>query len=212
MEALTRTSVETGTTGLFNWAAASSAFPGESESGDLFVVLSSSEGDLIAVIDGLGHGPEAAAAASTAAAVLREERTQSLEQAFRRCHHMLQGTRGVAMSVAALDSRTSSMAWLSVGNVEAVLLRANSGNSHAREWLVLRGGVVGYELPPLKTVHVSLSPGDVLMLATDGISHGFVDDTRILEPVAYCARRVMARHRRPADDALVLVARYGGAP
>jgi len=45
------------------WAVAELAQPGQSESGDRHLVLPTPDGGLVAVVDGLGHGAEAANAA-----------------------------------------------------------------------------------------------------------------------------------------------------
>ncbi len=60
-----------------DWAVASHALNGAEHSGDIHVVMPHSRGVLLGVADGLGHGPEAAGAASAAAHVCKRyaERT-----------------------------------------------------------------------------------------------------------------------------------------
>ena len=53
-------------TAAIDWGHASLVMPGETRSGDRFVIALTDSGALIAVIDGIGHGEEAAAAAQTA--------------------------------------------------------------------------------------------------------------------------------------------------
>src|SRR4051812_16934568 len=48
------------------WAVAGRALSGQLESGDAGLVVALARGTLLAVIDGLGHGSEAAAAAGSA--------------------------------------------------------------------------------------------------------------------------------------------------
>jgi len=55
------------------WSVASRARPGEAVSGDLHVVVPTRDGALLGVIDGLGHGEEATAAARMAAIVLEQQ-------------------------------------------------------------------------------------------------------------------------------------------
>src|SRR3989449_4247945 len=45
----------------------------------------------------------------------------------------------------------------------------------ARTTLMTRGGIVGSELPRLRAEVISLTPGDTLIFATDGIKDGFSD-------------------------------------
>ena len=105
------------------------------------------------------------------------------------------------------------MAWLGVGNVEGLLRRASLRGRPAAETLVLRRGVVGGHLPSLEAWVLTVHPGDTLILATDGIRQGFAEDLLRAVPSQRAADRILARHARGTDDALVLVARYlGGTP
>ena len=49
-----------------------------------------------------------------------------------------------------------------------------------------------------------------IVLATDGIGPEFSDDLSLKDLPQQAADRLLARFRREADDALVLVARYRG--
>ena len=61
------------------WGVATRCRRGEATSGDLAVVALIPEGTLVAAIDGLGHGGEAARAARKAGAVVRESPSQDRE-------------------------------------------------------------------------------------------------------------------------------------
>ena len=103
------------------------------------------------------------------------------------------------------------MSWLGVGSVDGVLLRADRAASRRAERLVLRGGVVGRQLPTLGVVVVRVEPGDTLLLATDGIREGFEDKLTVSDVAGPTAARILAEHAKGTDDALVVVARYLGA-
>src|SRR2546427_6905214 len=66
-----------GAPALIEWGVASLALPGEAESGDRHLVKPVGTGVLVAVVDGLGHGAEAAAAAQAAVAALERHATES---------------------------------------------------------------------------------------------------------------------------------------
>src|SRR5213593_3297932 len=87
-------------TALIEWGVATLALPGESQSGDLHLVKQLGTGALVAVVDGLGHGAEAASAAKAAVAALERHATESPAPLLERCHRALKGTRGAVMSVA----------------------------------------------------------------------------------------------------------------
>lgn len=201
---------------LIEWGVAGRAFGGQADSGDQHLVEPFADGVLVAVVDGLGHGNRAAAVAKTAVAALKEHADESVIELTQRCHKALRGTRGVVMSLASLRRANGSprgkMSWLGVGNVEGVLLRANGQKPEARnpkrESLLLRGGVLGYHLPSLRETDVSLSPGDTLVFATDGLRSSFSKGLTLEGTAQEMADRIFAKHSRETDDALVLVARY----
>ena len=176
------------------------------ESGDQYLVSRTADGGvLVAVVDGLGHGPEAASAAKTAIAVLEAGDERELGTRFLRCHERLRDTRGVVLSLALFA--TGSLTWLGVGNVDGVLLR--SGFS-APEQLLVRGGVVGRHLPSLEPSRLTVARGDTLILATDGIQSRFAEDPGVAFAAPPTAERILADHGKETDDALVLVVRYLG--
>jgi len=183
---------------------------GQVQSGDRYMVKSFEDGVLVAVADGLGHGVEAAAAADAAVSSLEGHAGEPLISLLKRSHEALRSTRGAVMSLAWLSAREGTMTWLGVGNVEGVLLRANPEASRQAESLLLRGGVIGSKLPSLHAAAISIAHGDTLIFATDGIRNGFTQDLSPGEPPQRIADRVMARYRRNADDALILVVRYMG--
>lgn len=202
------TDTGSGSAVVVDWAVAARALPGEPRSGDRHVLAPFPGGWLAAAIDGLGHGPEAAAAADLAAETLCGAPGDGLVSLVERCHRAVWGTRGVVMSLAALNSRHNTVTWLAVGNVEGILLRANSNAPRRKEFVLLRGGVVGYQLPSLSPSTLPLLPRDVLVLATDGINAAFAHELAPDGRPQAVADEILARFAREADDALVLVLRW----
>jgi hypothetical protein len=194
------------------WGLAARPIHGEAESGDLHVIAPFDGGVLTAAIDGLGHGPEAAQAARRAADVLAAEPSLSVRRLLERCHEALRGSRGVVITLAALDARNGRLTWTAVGNVEAALHRIAPCGTSARETIVPRNGVVGYQLPALREVTMPIAPGDVLILATDGISDDFILEPPLQIPAQRHADHLLDRYGKFSDDALVLVVRYLGSP
>lgn len=182
---------------------------GQNEIGDLHAVVHFDGGAIVAVIDGLGHGPEAAAAARVATEVVEKNAKESVITLMRLCHEKLKPTRGVVMSVASFSQSDSTITWLGVGNVEGVLLHRDPYGTLTQEVLPLRGGVIGDQLPPLVASIVPVVKGDTLIFTTDGVRPGFADS---LKPDAaqVTADAILAGFARGTDDALVLVARYAG--
>lgn len=194
---------------MLEWEVASRPLAGELLSGDVHVVASAAHQIIVGAIDGLGHGPEAAAAAGAAAAAIARYAAQPLLEVAQRCHEELRNTRGAAMSIAAFALEAGTMSWLGVGNVEGVLFRANPAGS-AREALVSRAGVVGYRLPALRVAELEVCRDDVLVFATDGIEPSFSFESPVGLSARCAADALLARFSKPSDDALVLVVRYRG--
>jgi phosphoserine phosphatase RsbX len=193
---------------VIEWNVASRALRGQICSGDLHVVAPWRDGMLLAVIDGLGHGDEATAAAEAAAAVLREHAGDSVISLVQRCHRALQRTRGAVMTLASLNSTDDTLAVIGIGNVETVICYANPAARPRRESVLLRGGVVGYQLPALHASILAVTPGDLVVFATDGVREDFSDLIDIRDPLPRLVDTIMAKKYRGTDDGLVLGCRY----
>jgi serine/threonine protein phosphatase PrpC len=199
-----------GATTYLHWGVATLALAGQAESGDLHLVAPVSNGVLVAVVDGLGHGEEAAAAARLAVQTLERFAEEPPLSLLQRCHAALRGTRGVVMSLARFDAPRGTMTWLGVGNVEGVLHHANWAERSVRDSLITRGGIVGSELPAVQAGVMPVEAGDTLVFSTDGIRGGFSEEVSAREQPQHLADQLLSRYGKGTDDALVLVARYLG--
>jgi negative regulator of sigma-B (phosphoserine phosphatase) len=195
---------------MLEYGLAKHAHVGEGESGDLHMVCCNHNGILIAVIDGIGHGEEAAEAARTAAALLQGSIDEPVISLVEQCHEKLRGTRGAVLSLAFISPEQNMMTWLGVGNVQGVLVRANGTRGNAQEPLLLRAGVVGAKLPALQASVLPVSRGDTIFFATDGIQGDFSTSLSTRENPQRAADRILSRFRSGNDDALILVARLTG--
>jgi serine/threonine protein phosphatase PrpC len=195
---------------LVHWGVATLALEGQTESGDLHLVQPVQDGVLVAVLDGLGHGEEAAAAARLAVSTLERYSEEPPLSLLQRCHLALKGSRGVVMSLARFDAPRGTMTWLGVGNVEGVLHHVDWSERSGRASLVTRGGIVGGEIPAVQAAMIPVNAGDTLVFATDGIASGFLSDVSAREEPQRLADHLLARYGKGTDDALVLVAKYLG--
>lgn len=192
---------------LLAYGAASFTRPGQTETGDLYLVSYFPGGALAAVVDGLGHGAEAAVAARTAIEILQNYQQESVVSLVRRCHQGLKTTRGAVMSLASFDAAKGTVTWIGVGNVMGVLIRGDNRGG-AYEFLVMRSGVVGDQLPTLWPSVVAVHRDDLLIFATDGVRGGFAERVRSYEPPQRIAGRIIAEYARGTDDAQVLALRF----
>lgn len=184
--------------------------PGQGESGDQHLVCCNQSGILIAAIDGIGHGEEAANAAKAAVAILKAGSEEPVISLLERCHEELRATRGVVLSLASIEH--GMMTWAGVGNVQGALMRNGAKKGNVQEVLLLRGGVVGSQLPALQAAVLPVAKGDTLVFVTDGIRGEFAEGLSALESPQRAADKILKQHCRGNDDALVLVVRLTGIP
>ncbi|MFN7143451.1 MAG: SpoIIE family protein phosphatase [Myxococcota bacterium] len=174
--------------------------PGQAESGDASFVCDEGDTVLLAVIDGLGHGSDAAVASRTGVGILAQYPGDPIDQLFQRVHQALGRTRGAVMTIARLERHARRLTWAAVGNVVGHLSRVDG----TRERVLESGGIVGHSLPRVRVAPVALRGGELLVLATDGVRHDFRDLRAHASPQD-TADALLARAAVPTDDALVLI-------
>lgn len=173
--------------------------PGERANGDAVLVRKDALGHtLLAVIDGLGHGPGAAEASKAAIARLdASSLTSPVRDVMVAVHEALRGTRGAVGTVCIIDGYKIEAC--AVGNVQ--LMCANCSVP-----LILSAGVLGHTVSKFRIGECLLKPGARIALISDGISARFrLEELRHLGAPEAC-KAIMERYRRHDDDATVLVA------
>lgn len=173
---------------------------GESLCGDGWAVVEAADATLLAVIDGLGHGPEAHQAAQAARATIERRGGLELEPLVAELGAALRDSRGACLGLARVDHRLARVRCAIVGNVEIVGL----GRAPIRP--LPSPGIVGRALRKLRVCEALVSPGDRLFLYSDGISRR-VELARYGRLGAQLAAEAVVRDFGVAhDDATCLVA------
>lgn len=182
---------------------ATAAKPGFADNGDAFVVRSWDDRLLVGVIDGVGHGDLAHAAAQAARRYVETHYDQPLAAVMHGTDLACRGTRGVVMGLARLDWDQQSVEYCAIGNIEARLL----GSASSRGFIVRRG-ILGVNAPAARATVHPWDPTSTLILHSDGImSHweGQIADDDLSGSAVDVANRMLARLNRGTDDATVLV-------
>lgn len=185
-------------------------YPGEQVSGDGWSISRTGQRHRISLIDGLGHGPAAAEATATALAILERLPDAAPEAAIHACHAALRGTRGAAMTVATIDEGTRLLTIAGIGNIEAVLWRAEKTTRP-----IAMRGIVGRVIPTVRTFTYPLDGPWLLVMHSDGVSArfeltalpGFPE--RDLDAMSAA---LIDSWGRETDDASVIVASSDGLP
>jgi negative regulator of sigma-B (phosphoserine phosphatase) len=195
-------------TTLLEYGVASVTAPDQDASGDRHLVKTIHDGALLAVVDGSGHGKDAGVPASLAVETLETHADEDVVVLFQRCHERLRSTRGAVMSIASINAAQSTLTWAGVGNIEGMIFHCGSSPPEAIDRLLLRPGIVGYRLPSVEALALPIAPGDLIVLATDGIKPDFEGQIMPEEHPRIIANKISCGYSKRRDDGLVLVARY----
>ena len=179
---------------------------GESVSGDAWAYHLDAARFTVIVVDGLGHGPQAADAASAAIRVFRQRPALAPADLIEEIHSALRATRGAAVSVAAIDRERQIVRFTGVGNVAASMV-----SPHApRQGLAQHNGTAGVTMRRVQEFTYPIRPHDVLVMHSDGIgTHWNAENHAGLwaRDPALIAAAIYRDHTRGRDDATVVVAR-----
>ncbi|MBL9039123.1 MAG: SpoIIE family protein phosphatase [Archangium sp.] len=173
--------------------------PGLSSCGDAAVISEVKGVQLFAVIDGLGHGPDAEASAQAAAVAVRATASDGLDEVFARVHGALGGLRGVVLAAIRIDAQGATFA--GVGNIDIF-----GPEGVARP--VSIPGIVGSGRYRFRPFSLDVRAGQRWVLASDGLRASAVTTLLHAEtrpPADAFAEALIAQAARPNDDACVLV-------
>jgi anti-sigma regulatory factor (Ser/Thr protein kinase) len=188
--------------------------PGEEQCGDAWAVTRQADSLRVTVADGLGHGPDAAAARS-ALEVAYQRPSLAPAALIEAMHSALRATRGAALGVAELSltgagatgGGAGGVRFAGVGNIAGAVL-APGGDRH----FVSHSGIVGHEMRRVQEFIYPWPPGAPLVLHSDGLATrwdlaaypGLINrDPSLIAGVLY---RDFARGR---DDVTVVVVKQG---
>jgi hypothetical protein len=180
--------------------AAQRPYAGETVCGDAYSVVDG-ERTLIALADGLGHGPAAAEAANAFCRFAAERPSTGLRALMTLASDEIAKTRGAAAALLRIDLPRGELEFAGVGNIE---VRAVS-----REPIkpVSVAGIVGRRMRKVRVFGYPVHRGDLLIAFTDGISSRLsLTDYAELDEQSL-ADRVMADHGKLHDDATCVVIR-----
>lgn len=181
---------------------------GETASGDACAVWTKADRIVLAVADGLGHGPHAAHAAQTALRCIGARLDDSCEGIFAACETQLRDTRGVALALAIVEPAKTRVTVAVVGNNRAIFL---TGQQEVR--LPAACGIVGASYRELTPQCLLLAAGDVLALYSDGFAE-LLPLRELLQstpaPAQQLAETALDRWATGRDDAAMLIYRHAG--
>ncbi|MDJ0878874.1 MAG: ATP-binding protein/SpoIIE family protein phosphatase [Halieaceae bacterium] len=177
---------------------------GERVNGDVAMIERRGHLLMTAVIDGLGHGPEANRVSSTARDFLQHRWSQDVVDTMRKLHDELRGSLGAVAGIAVIDSRSGQVNFSGIGNIAYRVF----GQRNLR--LMSAAGNLGHQIRSPRQEQHTLAEDEVIVIYSDGISDRFElqDYPQILYQSAdTIARTVVERFGKAHDDATCIALR-----
>jgi anti-sigma regulatory factor (Ser/Thr protein kinase) len=150
----------------FAWGAISRPAPREMFCGDGWRVAERDGEFTLMVVDGLGHGVEAAKAADEAADVFDRDPFAPLPLMLQNAGVRLRGTRGGAMAAARVDRAHRTLKFVGVGNIAAHLRSRQEASGRG---LVSHNGIVGAAVRKIQEFEYECPNQGLLVLHSDGL-------------------------------------------
>lgn len=177
-------------------------YPGLQVSGDAWDLHAEGDAATLIVCDGLGHGPEAAAASRAVIDAFRARPDDPPGAILERAGHAARPTRGAAATVVRLDLAARQAIVAAVGNVTPWL----AGDPQRQ--LVTQHGTLGHAMPRIREERYPFPPGAALVVASDGLKSRLELAPELLaHDPAVAAATLWRDHHRGRDDATVVVLR-----
>lgn len=174
-------------------------------SGDTAVIREQQDLVLAAIVDVLGHGREAHELAVVIEAFLKGHWNDSVVELMDDLHDHIAGSRGAGAGLCLVDLRSGLLRYAGIGNT---VIR-KFGSQELR--LPSRSGIIGVNRRTPKEERMTMVPGDVVLLYTDGVKDRFElrDYPQLLHHSAETiARTVIQRFGKDHDDATCIALRY----
>jgi anti-sigma regulatory factor (Ser/Thr protein kinase) len=191
--------------GAARYGSVSLAKPGEEVCGDACSIHEGEDGCTILMADGLGHGPQAAAAATMAVQTFQRHKDHQLTTLLDYVHGGLRPTRGAAIAIARAPRGSGRLEFGGIGNIAGMILQADGGTKH----MVSLAGTAGHNARKIQSFEYPFG-ADLLILHSDGLgTHWALDrypGLATLHPTLVAA--VLTRdYWRQRDDVTVVVLR-----
>ena len=195
------------------FGAVSLPLAGEEACGDHWAIEQEGGRTLVLVVDGLGHGPQAAEAAREAVRSFGKTAALGPAEIIRAAHAALRSTRGAALAVARLDVERGEVRYAGVGNIAGVVLGAGEERTTS---MVSHNGTVGHTIRKVQEFTYPWSRGSLLIMHSDGLATHWQPGRYAGLAAAHpglVAGVLYRDHARGRDDVTVVAVREpGGGP
>ncbi len=188
------------------WDVASIVSPimGEMACGDAAAIVERQDVMQCMLVDGLGHGPLAAEAATAAKGVFARTAGEPRDL-IEAMHGALRGTRGAAAAVLQIDPQKQRTRYCGVGNIAGAILRGEES-----QHMVSMNGIIGHQTIKSREFEYAWDSSALAVMHSDGLSGRW----QMTQYPGLASRRssivaaVLFRdQRKTTDDGSILVGR-----
>ena len=191
--------------GKTEYGVAAKALQGD-QCGDSGITLEQKGILLCAVIDGVGHGPNAAIAADTAKNYIEANAEAPLTEILQGVHEVLKSTQGAVACLCRIDLNSGQLSMAGIGNITCRIFRGLDS-----ERLLSRDGILGYMVSTPREHTRKLDNAALLLMHSDGVREHFelFEYPGLLKGnAASVAARVVDTLGKNNDDASCLAVRF----
>jgi anti-sigma regulatory factor (Ser/Thr protein kinase) len=178
-------------------------YPGERLCGDGWSCWSEDGRTLAMLADGLGHGWEAAEAATEAVATFQQRAELAPARILEYMHDALRKTRGAVAAIAEIRPKEQTLIYAGIGNISCSLMSGGGSRS-----FVSHNGTLGMNMGRVQEFRSDWPKDSVLVLHSDGLQSkwdlsGYAG--LISRHPAVIGGALIRDFRRQRDDASVVV-------
>ena len=191
--------------GKTEYGVATRALQGD-QCGDSGITLEQKGILLCAVIDGVGHGPNAAIAAVTAKNDIEANSEAPLTEILQGVHEVLKSTQGAVACLCRIELKSGQLTMAGIGNITCRIFRGLDS-----ERLLSREGILGYMVSTPREHTRKLDNAALLLMHSDGVREHFelFEYPDLLKGnAASVAARVVDTLGKNNDDASCLAVRF----
>jgi hypothetical protein len=139
--------------------------PGEPACGDGWTIVEEKGRRVLFVVDGLGHGVDAAVAARAAVAAVEAHAARPPAQIIEAVDGALKPTRGAAACVAVLPVGAGVCTFCGVGNIAASIHLNGTSRS-----MVSYSGILGHQVRRIQEFQYPFPEGALCVIHSDGLA------------------------------------------
>jgi len=184
--------------------------PSEQVSGDDCALRVDGDDTVMMVVDGLGHGPQAADAAAHAMRLFDRHWTSAPAAILEALHAGLRATRGAAVAVARIEPARGRVRYAGVGNIVGAVVTPGQAKR-----MLSHNGTVGHVARKFQEIDYPIADATaIVVMHSDGLGTSWsLDDYPglLLAHPTLIAAVLFRDFGRGRDDATALVARAGRA-